>query len=213
MTNQAVIQRAEAARDLKDQLRNLDADDESGIVFQEWSPGRRIVTIWNTETGEEAHLPRYQAVAAINQPNSRGDGYLWTAHQENAPPQRVNSVKCFLHVDAAERAFLDAIGIATVCKSEHLASEPSKWAHARNRHPSAFKAYQDEMQRREQAKRDDRQIQQTEAMLAMAGRSAQPSGRGTMTNAQLREEAAERGVDVSQATNKAQLVAALEGAE
>lgn len=212
--NQQIVERAEAQRDLRDNLvgTGLDATDQTGIWFREWSPGRTIVTVWNTETGEEAHLPRYQAVAAVYQPNTRGDGYLWTAYQDKAPPARVNTVKCFLHPQSAHRAFLDEIGISTTCSSEHLASENAMWAVARNKHPSAYAAYQEETGRRERAVRDQRQMQQTEAMLTLAGRGAgTPSGLESMTNAQLRELAAERGVDVSHATNKAQLIEALGG--
>ena len=61
-TDQRFIERAEATRDLRNQLGNL-GSDESEIQFMEWSPGRKLVTIWSMETGEEATLPRYQASA------------------------------------------------------------------------------------------------------------------------------------------------------
>ena len=223
-TGRSFIQREEARRDLRHQLGNLAADEESEIQFTEWSPGRKLVTIWNMQTGEEALLPRYQAIAAVNSPNPRG-GYMWTSHRSGcdcgrcsketqAPKARVNTVKCFLHPESAYRAFMDEIGVTTTCASEHLASENAMWAVARNKHHTAFTAYQEEVQRREQATRDNRQQEQTDAILTLAGRAAGPAPNTSlesMSNRELRDLAAERGVDVSKAVNKAQLVAALEG--
>ena len=254
-TGQSFIQREEARRDLRHQLGNLAADEESEIQFTEWSPGRKLVTIWNMQTGEEALLPRYQAIAAVNSPNPRG-GYMWTSHrfgcdcgrcskETQAPKARVNTVKCFLHPDSPERVVLDEIGVSTVCMSEHLASNPSKWAHARNRHPSAFGIYQEEIGRRENEDYRSEQRRQTDAMLQLATGVSQKHGGewldamnspvtaaavkgaaaglvsraeekihlAAMSNRELRDLAAERGVDVHKAVNKAQLVAALEDGE
>jgi len=164
MTNQAFIERAEAARDLKVQLAGLDADDNNGILFQEWSPGRTYVRIWSMETGEEVELPRYQAVAALNTPSLRG-GWAWTAHKELAPTPRVNSTKCFLHPQSAERAFLDEIGVATVCLSEHLAGNGAKWDHARNRHPASYRRYEEAKREKETQEFREKDDARTEAIL------------------------------------------------
>lgn len=166
--NQNWIERVEQARDLRTALGGLDAGDEKEIQFTEWSPGRVYVTIWSMESGEEISVPRYQAVAALNQ-RGPGGNYRWTTKKELAPTPKVRSVKCFLHPESAERAFLDEIGIAVTCLNDHLASEPSKWTHARNRHPTAYAAYQDETNRREKASTMEQQRQQTEAMLSLAG--------------------------------------------
>ena len=174
---QAFMEKAEEARDIRNQLQGLSAEEQSGIFFREWSPGRTMVYLWNTETGEEILVPRYQGVAALNLPNSRGTGYLWTAKREQAPEPRKGTVKCFLHPESPERPFLDENGITTVCMSAHLASNSSKWAHARNRHPSAYEAYQTEVQAQEQKRRDDLQAQQTDAMLRLAGGAKRGPGR------------------------------------
>lgn len=164
------IETAEAARDLKAQLAGLGGEDEQEIQFIEWSPGRRMVTIWNMQTGEEITLPRYQALAALNTPNPRG-GWMWTAHKEQAPPQKLNSVKCFLHPESPERALLDEIGITQVCFSAQLANESAKRRHAR-RHPQSWEQYQEELQRRERAAEKEAQAAQTQAILELAGSQA-----------------------------------------
>src|SRR3990167_5479458 len=170
-TDQRFIERAEAQRDLRDQLGNL-GSDESEIQFMEWSPGRKLVTIWNMETGEEATLPRYQGVAAVNTPSPRG-GYMWTSDKSKAPTPRENNVKCFLHIEHPLRAYLDEIGVNATCQSAHLASEGAMWAVARTKHGAQYRMYQEAIERveREEAKR--LQAQQTEAMLSLAGQNAE----------------------------------------
>src|SRR3990167_9478120 len=121
-TDQTFIERVEAQRDLRNQLGALGTAEESEIQFIEWSPGRKLVTVWNMETGEEATLPRYQARAAVNTLSPRG-GYMWTAHKDKAPTPRENNVKCFLHPEHPLRAYLDEIGVSAICSSAHHASE------------------------------------------------------------------------------------------
>ena len=172
-TEQRFIERAEAARDLKVQLGNLAAEENNEIQFTEWSPGRKLVTIWNTETGEEATLPRYQAVAALQNPNATHTGYMWTSHKEQAPEPKINTVKCFLHPNSGERKFLNDIGVSSICYSEHFASETSKWSHARSKHSAEYKAYEQELSRIERNEQKEMQFKQTEAMMALAGKAAE----------------------------------------
>lgn len=174
MTNQGWIERAEASRDLKAQLAGLDAEDQSGISFEEWSPGRTYVTIWSMETGEEVVLPRYQAVSALNTPSIRG-GWAWTADKAKAPIPRVNSTRCFLHPESPERAMLDEIGVMTVCMSGQLGGNGAKWEHARNRHPVSFRRYEEarrEIEAREYRAKDDLR---TEAIMELAKGAARPA--------------------------------------
>lgn len=169
----------EAARDLRVQLSGLGAEDEGEIQFIEWSPGRRMVTIWSREDGSEATLPFYIARSALNTPSLRG-GWRWTTHrhecdcgqcdeQQRAPKARVNSVKCFLHPEAPERALLDEMGITQVCMSGQLASESSKRQHAK-RHASSWAQYQEEVERREKDAAKADQKEQTAAILKLANR-------------------------------------------
>ena len=166
--NQLFIERVEAARDLKVQLAGLDGEDQNGIDFTEWSPGRTIVTIWSMETGEEVNLPKYQAVAALNTPSTRG-GWAWTAHKEQAPPPRINNTMCFLHPQSPERAFLDEIGVGTVCMSAHLGGEGAKWDHARNRHQTSFRRFEEAKREREAREWREKDDARTEAIMALAG--------------------------------------------
>jgi len=130
------------------------------------------------ETGEEAVLPRYQAVAAVNTPNPRG-GWMWTAHKEQAPRPRINTVKCFLHIEHPLRAYLDEIGVSTTCTSAHLASEGAMWAVARSKHGAQYKLYQEAIERVERDEAKKQQAMQTEAMLALAGKAVEGQPRGS----------------------------------
>lgn len=165
--SQRFIQQAETARDLKQQLGTLAADDESEIQFTEWSPGRIMVTLWNMETGESITVPRYQALSAINIPNPAG-GWMWTANQEEAPEAFVPSVPCFLHPESPHRETLRSLGINATCMTM-LADEDSMEKHAA-RHPSRWARLKRELERRERATRDEQQQKQTDAIMALANK-------------------------------------------
>lgn len=170
-TDQRWIERQEAARDLRNQISDISADDEQEIQFTEWSPGRKYVTLWNTIDGEEVSLPRYQAVAALNTPRPDGKGYMWTSVKENAPERKLGTVKCFLHPDAPERELLNEIGVTQVCMTEHLANETAKRRHAR-RHPSTWEQYQEEVTRRQVEADRLRADKQTDAIMKLATQRA-----------------------------------------
>ena len=165
-TDQRWIERVEAARDLRTQLGNLDKDEEQEIQFTEWSPGRKLVTIWSMESGEEVTLPRYQAQAAVN-------SFMWTADKSKAPKRRVNNVKCFLHPESPERAVLNELGVTRTCSAAHLANNGSKRTHAENRHKAEWRQLQEHLNEQREAEYRQLQTQQTEAMLALAGKSAE----------------------------------------
>ena len=167
--DQAWIESAEKQRDLRNQLAGIGAEDEQEIQFIEWSPGRRMVTVWNMESGESVTLPRYQAVAALNTVNPSG-GYMWTADPSKAPEPFVPSVPCFLHPDSEYRPILRELGITATCMTK-LSDLDSMEKHAK-RHPSRWARLEREIARRERTKYETMQQQQTDAMMALAGGKA-----------------------------------------
>ena len=187
MTNQAFIERAETARDLKDQMNEaLGRDTEQEFQFYEWSPGRTIVSLWSMETGEEIRVPRYIGESALYARNEDG-GYRFTTDQSKAPERRLNSTKCLFHKESPMRPFLEETGIIggneVVCRSEHLAGESAMLLHAENKHADRFKRYVAARERIERAEDRKRQLQQTEAMLKLANANpgARRPNRGTVT--------------------------------
>lgn len=155
------IERVEKERDLRSQIDGLGADEEQETQFMEWSPGRKLVTIWSMETGEQIEIPRYQAAAAIR-------SYKWTADPKLAPKQKVNSTKCFMHADSPERAILDELGISYKCPAAQLANKGSARVHAEHRHPSAWRQYQEYLSDiREEEYRQERR-EELEAFKAIA---------------------------------------------
>lgn len=181
-TDQRWIERAEDTRDLKRQLVGLAAEDEQEISFQEWSPGRKIVTIWSMEDGEEANLPRYQAVAAVNSGR-------WTAYKDRAPVQRVNTYKCFLHPESPERAVLDEIGITRRCPAAHLANNGSRRVHAENRHKNEWRQYQEHLE--EIRDKEDRAERREELAafkaIALANRGGESDGGSAASGLKIRQ--------------------------
>ncbi len=165
-TAQRSIEADEQARDLRAQLAGLGTEDEQDIQFIEWSPGRRMVTIWNMQSGEEVTLPNYQARSALNTPNPAG-GWMWTTNKEAAPAAFVPSTPCFLHPDSPHRDLLRSLGITATCMTM-LADEDSAEKHA-NRHPSRWARLKRELDRQERDGARAEQRMQTEAMMKLAG--------------------------------------------
>lgn len=181
--SQRWIETAETKRDLARQLEGLGGDDQAEIQFLEWSPGRRMVTLWYMESGESVTLPRYQALAAINAPSETG-GYRFTAHpyncdcgkcgpEQRAPKPFIPSYPCFLHPQSEHRELLRSLGINATCMTM-LADEDSAEKHA-NRHPSRWARLQRELDRREVEEEKAAQRKQTEAILSLAGSKVEPA--------------------------------------
>lgn len=162
--------RAEAARDLRTQLSELSREDEPTVLFQEWSPGRKLVSLWSMQDGQEIRIPQYMVGPAIMK---RANGqWLFTAQKELAPAVQEGRVPCFLAANSPEResGLLAQAGLDHLqpCLAQHLRSNYSKRTHAENRHKQSWAILQDYLaeQAENEAKADRRQ--QTEAMLAMA---------------------------------------------
>lgn len=174
--SQQLVQRAEAARDLKDQMQEaLGAEENKEFQFYEWSPGRTYVSLWDLQTGEQIELPRYQAAAALSTRDEAGN-YRFTASEDKAPERLLNSTKCMFHKDSAHRAFLvqaGVVGVAeVVCRSEHLAGEAAMRAHAESKHANRFRRAKEALDRAEMLESRDRQDRMAEAMLTVAKNSA-----------------------------------------
>lgn len=175
MTAQHVAEHLQQARDLRTQLRDLEAGDSQEMLFQEWSPGRTLVKLWSMENGEEIEIPRYMAAAALLKPMANGK-YRFTTRQEEAPKFREGSVRCFLAGGSEEResGLLDAAGLDNIafCPAEHLRTRLSKRVHAEHRHPQSWATLQEYLE--DQAKLEERadRKQQTAAMMQLANRDA-----------------------------------------
>ena len=126
---------AEAQRDLRSQINDLGSQEMSEIQITEWSPGRQLISLWNTITGEEIKIPQYMVMNALNK-TKRGGGYLFTANSENAPKVKEGQVACFLaeHSSERESGLLAEAGLDMIepCLAEHLGSNFSKRVHATN---------------------------------------------------------------------------------
>ena len=94
--DQKLMERLEEARDLRGQLSGLTMEDQPEIIFQEFSPGRRMVLLWSTETGEEVTIPKYMGESFLAKRRADGKGYRFTAHADQAPPVKRGTVKCFM---------------------------------------------------------------------------------------------------------------------
>lgn len=160
-TAQRWIERQEERLDLKRQLGQLDRDEEREIEFQEWSPGRVLVTIWSNEDGEEITLPRYIAFAAVASGR-------WTTRQDQVPVRRINNVKCFLHEDSPERPILEELGITRKCPAAHLASNGSKRTHAEHRHKDEWRQYQEYLAEQKEAERQQEHRDELAAIRSLA---------------------------------------------
>ena len=164
-------ERVQVIRDLRQEIAGLTAEDETEVLFQTRTPGRRSVTIYRTDTGQPVTMFAHHIEAALQK--RRVDGkYAFTARKEEAPHFRRGNVKCFLHPDSPERPILDQIGIATICMSAHFANAYAQRIQALHKHGKEWAAYQDYVQSLEKAEERQERRQQVEATLTLAGKVA-----------------------------------------
>ena len=126
MTND-VAERAEQARDLRQQITGLEAYDQKEFDIRDTSPMRRRVTFYSTVDGERIVVPEYMMESVIRKRRPDGE-FLFTSDKSKAPAYKRGSVKCFLHPDAPDRVILNEIGLAA-------AMCPADWRLARSVSP------------------------------------------------------------------------------
>ena len=161
---------AQRARDLRAELGTL--ADEPEIVFKESSPRKRMATIYSMVDGEPLPVNMVNIERVLDKRLPDG-GYMFTAKKEEAPEYKLGDVKCFLHLDSPERAVLREIGLAgAYCPAAHLANSHSKRIHAQHRHSQEWAAYQEYVKEQKEREQIERQNQQLEATLAIAGKAA-----------------------------------------
>ena len=175
MTNQAFAESMQQARDLRNQLNEIERDDEQTVQFTEWSPGRRMVKLWSLVDGGEIEIPRYMVLGAITKRQANGN-YVFTANKDEAPKFRDGSVKCFLAEGSTERetGLLEEAGLNHLapCPANKLRSTYSKRIHAMNRHPQSWAPLQEFVTTQEREESRDEQRKQTAAILELAGGAA-----------------------------------------
>lgn len=175
---QAFAEQMEQARDLRTQLTGLEQGDEREMLFQEWSPGRKMIKLWSLIDGQEIVIPKYMVLPALNkkQPNGK---YVFTAKQEDAPAFKNGNVRCFLAEGSPEResGLLDEAGLShlPLCPADGLRSGYSKRIHAQNRHRQSWETLQDHIKEHEREEAREEQRKQTAAMLSLAGSREEPA--------------------------------------
>ena len=172
MTNEAVAQRLEEVRDMRVQISELSADDAKEMSLQEFSPGRKILTLYSMTDGEQIDVPQYIAAQALSKRLADGR-YAFTAFKTQAPAYKEGNVRCFLADDSPEResGLLAEAGLDHLppCPAKHLRSTLSKRVHGQNRHIQAWPTLQEYLQEKDREETRTEQRKQTDAMLALAG--------------------------------------------
>ncbi len=164
----ATAQRAQEVRDLKTQVAELAGESDQEIVFKETSPRKKMVPIFSMVDGEPLSIPEAQMERILGKPLP-GGGFMFTSHQEEAPPYIRGKVKCFLHEESPEREMLKQIGLGGKrCPAAGLASGFSKRIHAQHRHHQEWEALQEYLREGREETQRDQQKQQTDAMIRLA---------------------------------------------
>lgn len=162
------------SRDLKVQLRELNNESEQEIVFRETSAPKRRVRLYSRMDGEPLDIPAALAEKALEKTLPDGS-FMFTPNPDDAPAYHQGDVKCFLHEESTERmsGVLDQVGLAGItCPAANLASVYSKRIHAQHRHRQQWEAYQEAIAAAENREWKERQEQQLQATLALAGMAA-----------------------------------------
>ena len=175
-TSNKFAEQVQQARDLRTQIADLERDSEQEILFQEWSPGRKMVKLWSTTDGMEITIPKYMVAGALTKRNRRTGKWAFTADQSEAPLFRNGIVRCFLAEDSPERdsGLLAEAGLDHLepCPAVELRSTYSKRIHAINRHPQSWATLQDHLSTQRDDEMRDEQRKQTAAMMSLAGSRA-----------------------------------------
>lgn len=167
-----VAERLQRSRDLKQQMAELKDEDDQEIIFKDTSRRRAKVLVYSMSDGEPIEMDIELAKKAIEKQLTDGQ-FMFTMNKEDAPEYRFGEVKCFLHPESKERPVLNQIGLAGItCASAKLANAYSKRIHAQHRHKQQWSMYQEHVQEMERETERNERREQTDAMLAMAGRAA-----------------------------------------
>jgi hypothetical protein len=161
--------KAERMRDLRSQVTELGSEDMPEILFQVISPGREPVTVYSTKDGSPTPVPAYMIDEVMTLTDPENGTYRFVADKKDAPEYRPGTVKCFLHPDSPERPILEMVGLAAAsCPNATLASLHSKRQHGLHRHKQEWAAYQEFVENKKEAKREQRLDEQLEATLVIA---------------------------------------------
>ena len=170
MTSDYAIQE-EQRRDLRLQIQGMERSDFSEFSFTEWSPGRKMVTLWSMQDGISITIPQYMVGSALSK--RWRNGFLFTADKTKAPEFKDGTVRCFLAEGSVERdsGVLAAAGLDHLpyCPAHGLRSEYSKTQHGKNRHTNSWASLQDFLARQEREESRDEQRKATAAMMQLAG--------------------------------------------
>lgn len=171
------------AEDLKQGLGMSDIDDlddgeQMGILFQDLtnvvSPGRRMTTLYSMENGKEVPCMQYRRREWLRKRDVNGNR-RFTANKAEAPEYVRGQEKCFLHAESEARLSgeLQAAGLGSrpACRAGQLQSIWAADQHGEKKHRQEWKAYQAYLEKVERDELRADQRRQTEAMLALAGRS------------------------------------------
>lgn len=165
----------ESRRDMTDRIADIDADDRQEIMIADTSPPRPMTVLYATMDGEPIPMTRKRTREMLQRklPDGR---YMFIAPNPDGtkpahlPEYRLGSVKCFMHLESAEREVLDGeLGMAGKdCPADHLANKYAKRIHERTCHKREKEMYQGFQDDKKEAAAIERQEKQYEAMIALA---------------------------------------------
>ena len=156
-------------------LTEVEQVDFDGFIFQDLtnmvSPGRRMTKLYSMVNGAEIPVMRYRVREWLQK---RENGRrMFTQNKDEAPEYVPGTERCFLADDSPFRVSGELVkaGLAgrATCRYKHGASPFVAEEHGRKKHPQEWRMWKDYQYREEQKVRDERQAQQTEATLRIAG--------------------------------------------
>lgn len=174
-----IAQREESRRDMVDRISDIDAEDVAEISFMDTSPPRPMTILYATLDGEPIPFTKKRARGMLARKHPDGSYMFIAPNDDGSPPSqlpeyRLGSVKCFMHVESAERPVLNAkLGMAgKTCIAGSLANIYAKRIHERSSHKREREMYQGYLDDKKEEEAIARQDRQYEAMMALAGKTA-----------------------------------------
>lgn len=184
-------QQAQARRDLRLQVENLDREDQREMEFIEWSPGRKTQVLYSMQDGMKIEVPQYMVMGAISKRMDDGR-FAFTSHPhdcdcgtcglaDRAPAFKEGTMKCFLAEGSPEResGLLAEAGLDHLahCKAVGLRSEFARIRHGQGVHPQSWAILQTHKETAERAESRAEQRKTTDAMLKMAASQSEKAAK------------------------------------
>ena len=148
-----------------------ETDDQPGMKATRVS-GAGYKWLWDTRTFERFPILYYMVPSKLKE--KRPDGSRRFTSEQPAGIPIKGTLKCWLHAESPLREHYDKIGLR-VCRKSNLTNQYQVEQHCKKKHPQEYAVIKSEQAESERQEGLAAQRAQTDALLALAGRTVEPA--------------------------------------